>query len=192
MTILDVAVRLLPGGLIAAFALAIGGCAASLPDTETPRPPEIGERATTEAESPDTLGEGSSSLLRHRNATISTGFDTYVVRDVTFNTGEGFGSGQGLTGFNNGTLWEFKIRFVKSIEVVGKIDASEAQRAPNNYFVRDEIELRRTFRTRVVKTDGERVEFVVRINEIHGTLESGGPLLLTREEIETLRKIEFF
>ncbi len=176
-----------------AFALALSGCGASLPGVET-APPEAEDatRPGPGATSPDTSGAALGSLLRHRNATVVTGFDTYVVREVTFNTGEGFGSREGITGYLNGTLWEFKIRFVKSIEVVGKIDAGEAQRAPSNYSVRDEIELRRTFRTRLEKTDGERVEFIIRINEIHGTLESGGPLLLTRDELETLRKIVFF
>lgn len=173
-------------------ALALAGCGAALPDVETD--PGGAEAPSAEAtpESSDSSRALDGSLVRHRNGTIRTAFDTYIVRDISFDSGEGLSSAQGLLGFANGTLWEYKIRFIRSIEVLGKVSAAEARSAPSNYFVRDEQELRRTFRTRLEKTDGEIVDFIVRINGIGGTLEAGGPLLLSRDELETLRRIEFF
>ena len=173
----------------------IVGC--GLPDAETDPTAEPRGRGASPADSSASAAGGaetdpSGSLLKKRNATIQTGFDTYIVRGVSFDTGEGFGSAQALTGFFNGTLWEFKLRFVERLDVLGKIDASEALTGPQNYFVRDEQQLRRTFRTRLRKTDGESVEFIVRINSIRGELETGGQLLLTIDELETLRRIEFF
>jgi hypothetical protein len=134
----------------------------------------------------------TSSLLTHRNATIRTGFDTYVVHDISFDTAEGFGSSEALMGFYNNTVWEFKLKFIEQIDVIGTVSASEAQSAPSNYFVREEEQLRRTFRTRLRKTDGETIEFIVRINAIRGPVETGGSLNLSRDELETLRRIEFF
>lgn len=171
------------------------GCGMPEPQTDptTTAPPGGTGAADTPREAPPGSSiDPGSSLLTKRNATIRTGFDTYVVRDVSFDTGEGFGSSTALTGFYNGTLWEYKLKFIESIDVIGTVDAAEAQNAPSNYFVRDEQQLRRTFRTRLRKTDGQTVEFIVRINAIRGNLESGGPLLLTIDELETLRRIEFF
>lgn len=182
--------------LFAALVLCFGGPGCGLPPELETDP--AADAAANDAAPEDTgstvdtgLGSGSS-LLRYRNAKIQTGFDNYIVRDVSFDTGEGFGSSHALLGHYNGTVWEYQFRFIKTIDVIGKIDASEARSAPNNYFARDEIDLRRTFRTRVMKTDGEVVEFVVRINAINGKLETGGALLLSRDELETLRRIEFF
>ncbi len=174
--------------------LLAGGC--GLPELETDpatEPPAVASRADSAAAATGgDVGDTSGSLLKKRNATIRTDFDTYIVRGVSFDTGEGFGSSQALAGFYNGTLWEFKLRFVERLDVIGKIDATEALTGPQNYFVRDEQQLRRTFRTRLRKTDGETVEFIVRINSIRGELETGGPLLITIDELETLRRIEFF
>ncbi len=173
--------------------LVAGGC--GLPEVETDpsaEPPAGTSAVDSAAAAGGDAADPSGSLLKKRNATIRTDFDTYIVRGVSFDTGEGFGSAQALMGFYNGTLWEFKLRFVERIDVIGKVDQSEALSAPQNYFVRDEQQLRRTFRTRLRKTDGETVDFIVRINAIRGELESGGPLLITIDELETLRRIEFF
>jgi hypothetical protein len=95
-------------------------------------------------------------------------------------------------GFYNGTVWQFELRFIQTLEVLGEVEAEEARNAPENYYVRDEYDLRKTFRTRLTKTDGETVDFIVRINAIRGDLEDGGPLQLTPEEMETLRRVDFF
>ncbi|MFN0150932.1 MAG: hypothetical protein ACKVU1_09535 [bacterium] len=138
------------------------------------------------------LDAQGNPLNRKRNASIKTGFGTYIVRNVRFDTGEGFGSDRAMSGFYNGTLWQFELRFVQSIDFVGKIDAEEARTAPENYFVREDFDLRKTFRTWLTKTSGETVEFIVRINSIRGELEEGGPLQLSLEEMETIRRIDFF
>jgi hypothetical protein len=185
-----------PVAVALTLALAAAGCG-GLPEVEPyPTAEPHGSVAspvdTTDADGFGDTGEAAGSRNMKRSATVRTAFDTYIVRNVSFDTGEGFGSSQGLNGFYNGTLWEFKLRFVERLDVIGTVDAAEALTAPQNYFVREEKELKRTFRTRLLKTDGETVEFIVRINAIQGELESGGPLLLSIDELETLRRIEFF
>lgn len=178
---------------LALIGLCAAGCGVPVPDIETDPSAGAGTAGGPPAGAPaDTATDASGSLVRTRSARVQTAFDTYIVRNVSFDTGEGFGSSQALMGFTNNTLWEYQIRFVESVEVFGTITAAEAQTAPQNYLVRDDPELRRTFRTRLRKTDGEVVDFIVRINDIRGTLETGGSLLLSRDELETLRRIEFF
>jgi hypothetical protein len=132
-----------------------------------------------------------STLIENRTAKVKTGLDTYIVHDIRFETAEGFGSDRAIMGYYNNTLWQFEIRFIRSIEVIGKIDESEALSAPDNYFAREDSHLRRTFRTWLTKTDGESVEFIVRIDAIYGSLERGGNLQLSIEELEGLRRIDF-
>jgi hypothetical protein len=177
--------------LFACLALGlVTGC--TVPEAQTD--PTTDRSATGGAADTSLAGSGGidESLLRRRNATIRTGLDTYVVRNVSFNTADGFGGANAMMGHYNGTVWQFELRFIRSIDVVGTIDASEARSAPDNYFARDELDLRKTFRTRLTKTDGETVDFVVRINSIGGALERGGTLQLSLEELATLRSIEFF
>lgn len=186
---------------LVALGLGIAALSASctVPEAETD-PTRGSAGASASASGALSPADTSSSLLdaqgnplnRRRNATIKTGFGTYIVRNVRFDTGEGFGSDRAVMGFYNGTVWQFELRFVQSIEFTGKVDAEEARTAPDNYFVRDDYDLKKTFRTWLTKTSGETVEFIVRINSIRGELEEGGPLQLSLEEMETIRRIDFF
>lgn len=185
--------------IFAGLLVAAVSSSCSVPEVETDptrenasgRAPAVGAIAPVDT-SAGLLDAQGNPLNRKRNATIKTGFGTYIVRNVRFDTGEGFGSDRAMSGFYNGTLWQFELRFVQSIDFVGKIDAEEARTAPENYFVREDFDLRKTFRTWLTKTSGETVEFIVRINSIRGELEEGGPLQLSLEEMETIRRIDFF
>src|SRR5262245_48073856 len=76
-----------------------------------------------------------STLIEKRTAKVRTDLDTYIVHDIRFETAEGFGSDRAIMGYYNNTLWQFEIRFIRSIEVLGKVDKAEALSAPDNYFV---------------------------------------------------------
>lgn len=133
-----------------------------------------------------------SSLQMHKHATITTELDTYDVRNVHFNTAQGFGRAGGLTGFINNTRFDIEKRFIDQIRVLGTITTSEARLVSHHYDMVQDRDLDFTFRTMLRKTDGERVEFIVRINRITGQLQEGGSLQLTDDELKSLKKIVFF
>ncbi len=134
----------------------------------------------------------SETLQVNKHAVVTTDIDTYYVRSIRFNTGHGFGSSEALVGYFLNTRYEIKKRFISQIRVLGQIAASEALSVPHKFDMVEDKDLDYTFRTEVRKTDGETLEFVVRINQIGGELQEGGVFLLTGDELQTLRKIVFY
>jgi hypothetical protein len=182
--------------LVAAGALAICGLVSSCTTPEVQDDPTVNTGSGPAAEpeagvAGPVVNTDANKLIEHRTAKVRTGLDTYIVHDIRFETAEGFGSDRAIMGYYNNTLWQFELRSILSIEVLGTISESEALSAPDNYFVREDQQLRRTFRTWLTKTDGESVEFIVRIDAIYGALERGGSLQLSTEELESLRRIDF-
>jgi len=132
------------------------------------------------------------TLQEHKHGTVTTDLDYYDVRNIRFNTGHGFVTGGALVGYYLNTRYELKVRFIEKMTVVGKISSSEARAAPHRFDMIEDKDLDFIFRTQVKKTDGERIEFIVRINDIQGELQEGGSLNLTEDELKTLRKIVFY
>ena len=183
----------IPLVLFTVIGLFLLGCGETIPLPESGV--ENAASGTAGAEEEDTFREESlfhESLGLHKNATIYTGLDTYDVRNVRFNTGQGFGGGDALVGFVNNTRFEIKIRFIDRLRIVDRITPAEARAVPHRYDMIEDKDLDYTFRTEMKKTDNERVEFIVRINAIGGELREGGSLDLTGDELQTLRKIVFY
>ncbi|MBN1827284.1 MAG: hypothetical protein JW958_13580 [Candidatus Eisenbacteria bacterium] len=169
------------------------GCGATLPPLDSGG--EAGASSTTEAENEEAIREESlfhETLGLHKNATVYTGLDTYDVRNVRFNTGQGFGASDALVGFVNNTRFEIKIRFIDRLRVVDRIAPAEARAVPHRFDMIEDKDLDYTFRTELKKTDNERVEFIVRINAIGGELREGGSFDLTGDELQSLRQIVFY
>jgi hypothetical protein len=147
------------------------------------------ERTSDEADADSPFSE---TLQVNKHAIVTTDIDTYYVRNIRFNTGHGFGSSDALVGYFLNTRYEIKKRFISQIRILGKITAAEALVVPHKYDMIEDKDLDYTFRTELRKTDKETLEFIVRINQIGGELQEGGPFLLTGDELQALRKIVFY
>ncbi len=189
-------------GLFAAAALVVllVGCGIPAEDyditvEEEPAGDEAGvpvaetERATSDSSADDYYLD---SFARHKHATIKTDFDTYDVRNVAFSTGLGYGSSNALAGYYLNTKLELDIRFISEIRVIGRVSLSDALAVPHRYDMVEEQDLNYIFRTELKKTDGERIEYIVRINQIGGNLQEGGGFRLDGDELQTLQRIVFF
>jgi hypothetical protein len=167
-----------------------GDIDAGASESEPPPPPPVGvERAVdAEEDAPVFLG----SLQLNKNGTVYTDIDTYDVRNIRFNTGHGFGKSNALVGYYLNTRYELEIGFIDELRVIGKISPSEARAEPHHFDMVEDKDLDYTFRTRLRKTDGERIEFVVRINHVQGELQEGGVFNLSGDELKALKKIVFF
>ena len=149
-----------------------------------------GEESAAAQESADSpFGE---SLQIMKNATVTTGMDRYDVRNIHFNTGHGFGGGSTLVGYDQNTRLEIRKRFISKIRILDNIMLTEALSVSHKYDMIEDQDLKYIFRTEVVKTDGERIEFIVRINQISGELQEGGSFVLTGDELQSLRNIVFY
>ncbi|MFH1681931.1 MAG: hypothetical protein ABIH26_14985 [Candidatus Eisenbacteria bacterium] len=145
-----------------------------------------------ETPEPDADSPFLETLQVNKNGVVTTDIDTYYVRNIRFNTGHGFGSSEALVGYFLNTRYEIKKRFIKQIRVLGRISSSEALSVPHKFDMIEDKDLDYTFRTEIRKTEGETIEFIVRINQIGGELQEGGPFLLTGDELQALRKIVFY
>jgi hypothetical protein len=152
-------------------------------------PPPEGEAAAGEAEEDSPFSE---ALQVNKHAVVTTDIETYYVRNVRFNTGHGFGSSDALVGYYLNTRYEIKKRFINQIRVLDRVTAAEAHAVPHKYDMIEDKDLDYTFRTELKRTNGETIEFIVRINQIGGELQEGGAFLLTGDELQALRKIVFY
>ncbi len=156
---------------------------------EPPPPPPL-ERDPVQDTDDEPVFLGSLQLNKH--GTVYTDIDTYDVRNIRFNTGHGFGKSNALVGYYLNTRYELEIGFIDELRVSGRISTSEARAEPHHFDMVEDKDLDYTFRTRLKKTDGERIEFIVRINHIQGELQEGGVFNLTGDELKALKKIVFF
>jgi len=172
----------------------LSACAGA-PPLEDPSAKARAEERESGREAAGEAGEDSpflETLQVNKNGVVTTDIDTYYVRNIRFNTGHGFGSSEALVGYFLNTRYEIKKRFIKQLRVLGRIGASEALSVSHKYDMIEDKDLDYTFRTEIRKTDGETIEFIVRINQIGGELQEGGSFLLTGDELQTLRKIVFY
>jgi hypothetical protein len=174
--------------------LLLGACAAPPPPGDAGRAPahEASQPAGGASAAQSDDSPFSDALQVNKHAVVTTDMETYYVRNVRFNTGQGFGGSDALVGYFLNTRYEVKKRFIQQIRVVGRISPAEALAAPHRFDMVEDKDLDYTFRTELRKTDGETLDFVVRINQIGGELQEGGTFLLTGDELQTLRKIAFY
>ena len=97
-----------------------------------------------------------------------------------------------LVGYYMNTRFEIKKRFIDKLTVIGKLSPSEILSAAHKFDMVEDKDLDYIFRTELKRTDGERIEFIVRINQISGELQEGGTFNLKGDELRALRKIVFF
>lgn len=148
-----------------------------------------GEPSSSVAEEDDPFQE---TLMVNKHGTVYTDIDRYDVRNIRFNTGHGFGGADALVGYYKNTRFEIKKRFIDKLTVIGKLSPSEILSASHKFDVVEDKDLDYVFRTELKKTDGERIEFIVRFNLISGELQEGGSFSLKGDELKALRKIVFF
>jgi hypothetical protein len=187
------AIRRSPFPLLFLFLL-LAACAGAprLGDADAKARSEGRERDREAAQETESDSPFLETLQVNKNGIVTTDIDTYYVRNIRFNTGHGFGSSEALVGYFLNTRYEIKKRFIKQLRVLGRIGASEALSASHKYDMIEDKDLDYTFRTEIRKTDGETIEFIVRINQIGGELQEGGSFLVTGDELQTLRKIVFY
>jgi len=186
--------------VVAAVVLLFAGCGVPVDDSnltgEIDSAEDTGGVPVAETEKPED-GSGADdyyldSFARHKHATIKTDFDTYDVRNVAFSTGLGYGSSNALAGYYLNTKLELDIKFISEIRVIGRVSLTDALSVPHRYDMVEEQDLDYIFRTELKKTDGERIEYIVRINQIAGNLQEGGGFRLDGDELQTLQRIVFF
>jgi hypothetical protein len=158
--------------------------------TAPPPPLPSGTEPAEEAEESET--RFFESLQLNKNGTVYTDIDVYDVRNIRFNTGHGFGKSGALVGYYLNTRYELEIGYIDELRVTGKVSPSEARAEPHHFDMVEDQHLDYTFHTRLKMTNGERLEFVVRINHIQGELQEGGTFNLTGDELRSLKKIVFF
>lgn len=180
-----------------AWLLVLLGCAAP-PSGKAPdaRPAPQGDASADVVGQapPPAAGEDpfQETLMVNKNGTVYTDIDRYDVRNIRFNTGQGFGAADALVGYYKNTRFEIRKRFIDKLVVLGRLSPSEILAAPNRYDMVDDKDIDYIFRTELTRVDGERIEFIVRINQISGELQEGGTFTLTGDELQTLRKIVFY
>lgn len=179
--------------------IAAGGCGVPVDDYGEPTD-ETTEGGVPVAETEQPAGQDPDeddaffldSFAYHKHATVTTDFDTYDIRNVSFNTGLGYGSSDALTGYYLNTKLDLEFKYISEVRVVGRVSMSEALSVPHRYDMVEEHNLDYIFRTELRKTDGEWIEYIVRINRIGGTLQEGGGVVIAGDELQTLKRIVFF
>jgi len=172
------------------------GCGVPVDDYDITE--EEGEGGVPSAETERTVGGEDpddyhmDSFARHKHATITTDFDTYDVRGVAFNTGLGFGSSGALAGYYLNTKLDLDFKYISEVRIINRVSLSEALSVPHRFDMVEDQDLNYIFRTELKKTNGERIEYVVRINRIAGSLQEGGRFNLHGDELQTLQRIVFF
>ncbi|MFH1279262.1 MAG: hypothetical protein ABIK65_12890 [Candidatus Eisenbacteria bacterium] len=186
------------------LSLFLFSCASAPPPGESNGSPEgetPGREARKEPGTPAGDPRGSETgeedpfqetLMVNKHGTVYTDIDRYDVRNIRFNTGHGFGGGDALVGYYKNTRFEIKKRFIDKLTVIGKVSRSEILSESHRYDMIEDKDVDYIFRTDLKKTDGERIEFIVRINQISGELQEGGAFDLRGDELKALRKIVFF
>jgi len=132
------------------------------------------------------------TLQLHKHGTVYTDMDTYDVRNIRFVTGQGFGRSNALMGYYLNTRYEYEINYIDQLRVEGKVTPSEVMSVPHRYDMVEDQHLNYIFRTTLKMTNGERIEFIVRIDRISGELQEGGSFNLVDDELQTLKKIVFY
>lgn len=177
--------------------IAAAGCGVPVDDYDITAEEEEGggvpvaetERATGSESTDDYYMD---SFANHKHATITTDFDTYDVRGVSFSTGLGFGSSGALAGYYLNTKLDLDFKFISEIRIVDQITMTDALSVPHRFDMVEEQDLDYIFRTELKRTNGEWIEYVVRINRIGGSLQEGGRFSLAGDELQTLKRIVFF
>ncbi len=172
------------------------GCGVPLDDYDITEEEEPGGVPMAETERTD--GKENSddyfmdSFANHKHATISTDFDTYDVRGVSFSSGLGFGSSGALAGYYLNTKLDLAFKYISEVRIIDQITMSDALSVPHRFDMVEEQDLNYIFRTELKRTNGEWIEYIVRINRIGGSLQEGGGFNLHGDELQTLKRIVFF
>ncbi len=181
--------------------LILAGCGAPALDSDLAGagdPEEEGvPLAQTEREEGQVIPDDDEAMFHesfrsHKHATVYTDLDTYDVRNIRFDTGLGFGGSDALSGYYLNTKLDLRIKYIDIIRVIDRVSLADVFASPNRYDMVEEQDADYIFRTELKKSDGERIEYIVRINRISGSLQEGGSFRLDGDELQTLRKVVFY